>query len=72
MFRSRRAAHLFGLRNAAFRGFDPLILWAFAANAPARRFYECAGWTVDVTGETWLLGGVACPIVRYRREQPQT
>jgi hypothetical protein len=45
---------------------DPLVLWAFAANAPARRFYERAGWVLDRAGENWILGGIACPIVRYR------
>lgn len=48
------------------RGFDPIILWAFEANARARRFYERAGWILDVTGEHWVLDGVPCPIVRYR------
>jgi GNAT superfamily N-acetyltransferase len=49
------------------RGFDPLVLWAFEQNARARRFYERAGWTLDVTGEHWVLDDVPVPIVRYRR-----
>jgi ribosomal protein S18 acetylase RimI-like enzyme len=65
------ALHCHAIGDLVARGFDPLVLWAFAANGPARRFYERAGWTVDVTGENWLLGGVACPIVRYRLGQPQ-
>lgn len=48
-------------------GFDPLLLWAFERNERARRFYERAGWTLDVQGEDWVLDGVPCPIVRYRR-----
>jgi ribosomal protein S18 acetylase RimI-like enzyme len=53
------------------RDFDPLVLWAFEANARARRFYERAGWTLDVTGEHWILDGVPCPIVRYRLDRPR-
>lgn len=53
------------------RRFDPLILWAFAANHRARRFYEQAGWVLNVVGETWMLDGVAGPIVRYRLERPR-
>ncbi|MGK2851437.1 MAG: N-acetyltransferase family protein [Candidatus Limnocylindrales bacterium] len=52
--------------DLAERGFDPLVLWAFAANERARRFYERAGWSLDVSGEHWVLDGVPCPIVRYR------
>jgi len=48
------------------RGFDLLVLWAFEQNARARRFYERAGWTLDVTGEHWVLDDVPVPIVRYR------
>lgn len=51
------------------RGFDPLVLWAFAANERARRFYERAGWSLDVSGEDWVLDGVPCPIVRYRLDR---
>lgn len=48
------------------RGFEPLVLWAFEANDRARRFYERAGWTLEVTGEAWVLDGIPVPIVRYR------
>jgi GNAT superfamily N-acetyltransferase len=48
------------------QGFDPLVLWAFEANDRARRFYERAGWTLDVTGQAWVLDDVPVPIVRYR------
>jgi GNAT superfamily N-acetyltransferase len=48
------------------RGFDLLVLWAFEQNERARRFYERAGWTLDVTGEHWVLDDVPVPIVRYR------
>jgi GNAT superfamily N-acetyltransferase len=66
-----RFLHRHAIDDLWARGFGPLVLWAFAANGPARRFYERAGWTIDLTGENWLLAGVACPIVRYRLEQPR-
>jgi ribosomal protein S18 acetylase RimI-like enzyme len=49
--------------------FDPLVLWAFEQNQRARRFYERAGWVLDVAGEHWLLDEVPCPIVRYRLDK---
>jgi ribosomal protein S18 acetylase RimI-like enzyme len=55
-----------GVRDLRARGFEPLVLWAFDANARARRFYERAGWQLDVTGEHWVLDDVPVPIVRYR------
>ena len=50
------------------RGFDPLVIWAFRDNLRAVRFYERMGLVVDVPEHTWLLGGVACPIVRLRTD----
>jgi ribosomal protein S18 acetylase RimI-like enzyme len=52
------------------RGFNPLVIWAFRDNPLARRFYDRMGLTVDVADHAWLLGGVACPIVRYRLDWP--
>lgn len=54
------------------RGFEPLVLWAFERNDRARRFYEHAGWALDVTGEHWILDDVPCPIVRYRLDRART
>jgi hypothetical protein len=51
------------------RGFDPLILWAFTANARARSFYEAAGWIHDADHH-WVLDEVPVPIVRYRLVRP--
>lgn len=48
------------------RGFDPLVVWAFRENVRALRFYEQMGLVIDVDDATWELGGVACPIVRFR------
>lgn len=52
------------------RGFNPLVVWAFRDNARAIGFYEHMGLRVDVADHAWLLGGVACPIVRLRRDWP--
>jgi GNAT superfamily N-acetyltransferase len=52
------------------RGFNPLVIWAFRDNPLARRFYDRMGLTVDVADHAWELGGVACPIVRYRLDWP--
>ncbi len=41
------------------------ILWVLADNARARRFYDAAGWEWDGTTDTYELGGVGYPIVRY-------
>ena len=48
------------------RGFDPLVVWAFRDNLRAIGFYERMGLTIDVPDHDWVLGGVPCPIVRFR------
>jgi GNAT superfamily N-acetyltransferase len=53
------------------RGFNPLVVWAFRDNLPAQGFYEHMGLTIDVPDHAWLLGGVACPIVRFRLDWPR-
>jgi GNAT superfamily N-acetyltransferase len=53
------------------RGFHPLLVWAFRDNERARRFYERMGLVVDVADHAWELGGVACPIVRFRGDRPR-
>jgi GNAT superfamily N-acetyltransferase len=52
------------------RRFNPLVVWAFRDNPLARRFYDRMGLTVDVPDHDWVLGGVPCPIVRYRLAWP--
>jgi GNAT superfamily N-acetyltransferase len=47
-------------------GTPMLILWVFAANDRARRFYEFAGWRLDEITRDLVLGGEPIPIVRYR------
>lgn len=51
------------------RGFNPLVIWAFRENRRARRFYERMGLAVDAETD-WVLGGVPCPIVRFRLDWP--
>ena len=53
------------------RGFDRLVLWAFEANHRARRFYERAGWTLEITREAWVLDDIPVPIVRYGLGAPE-
>jgi ribosomal protein S18 acetylase RimI-like enzyme len=50
------------------RGFNPLVVWAFRDNPRAIGFYEAMGLAIDVAEHTWELGGVACPIVRFRAD----
>jgi GNAT superfamily N-acetyltransferase len=52
------------------RGFNPFVVWAFRANHRALRFYEGKGLSIDVLEHDWVLGGVPCPIVRFRVEWP--
>jgi GNAT superfamily N-acetyltransferase len=51
------------------RGFNPLVIWAFRDNSRARHFYERMGLAVDAQTD-WVLGGVPCPIVRFRLDWP--
>jgi ribosomal protein S18 acetylase RimI-like enzyme len=48
------------------RGFNPLVVWAFRDNELARRFYPKMGLAIDVAEHDWELGGIPCPIVRFR------
>jgi GNAT superfamily N-acetyltransferase len=50
------------------RGFDPLVVWAFRDNPLASRFYPKMGLVIDVADHHWVLGGVPCPIVRFRHD----
>lgn len=51
------------------RGFNPLVIWAFRDNPRARQFYERMGLAIDADTD-WVLGGVPCPIVRFRLDWP--
>lgn len=54
------------------RDFDPLVIWAFRDNRRAVRFYERMGLAIDVPDHDWVLGGVACPVVRLRMDWHRT
>jgi GNAT superfamily N-acetyltransferase len=61
---------LFAEANAALRevGFTSATLWVLEANAPARRFYEKAGWTWDGGLSTHMFDRANEPVVRYATE----
>lgn len=48
------------------RGFDPVVVWVFEANAGARRFYEAAGFQPDGARQPVDFGEVSLPEIRYR------
>ena len=48
------------------RGFDPVVVWVFEANAGTRRFYEAAGFRPDGARQPVDLGGTSLPEIRYR------
>jgi len=49
------------------RGFSTVVLWVFAGNASARRFYEAMGYAPDGTSKI-LEVGKPLEAIRYRRE----
>lgn len=51
------------------RGFNPLVSWAFRDSQRARRFDVGRGLAVDAETD-WVLGGVPCPILRFRLDWP--
>ncbi|MDQ6875889.1 MAG: GNAT family N-acetyltransferase [Actinomycetota bacterium] len=55
-----------GRRRLIARGYQELRLWVLADNARARRFYESSGWGFDGATQTYQIGGVELPEVRYR------
>lgn len=61
-----RALYQHAVDDLRERGFDPFVVWAFRDNVRATAFYARMGLTMDVAEHTWELGGVACPIVRFR------
>ena len=50
------------LRDA---GYTRATLWVLEANAPARRFYEKAGWSWDGAVSTHMFDCANEPVVRY-------
>lgn len=58
-----------GVGDLRERGFNPLVIWAFRDNPRAGRFYERMGLQIDAETD-WVLGGIPCPIVRFRLDWP--
>ncbi|MGW4564205.1 N-acetyltransferase family protein [Streptomyces sp. NPDC004561] len=52
------------------RDHPRMLLWVVKDNAPARRFYERAGYRPDGAEEPFVVDGVPVPEVRYARELP--
>ncbi|MGQ4356312.1 GNAT family N-acetyltransferase [Streptomyces drozdowiczii] len=55
------------LARATAAGHPDLALWVLKENAPARRFYERAGFHADGAEEPFDVDGVPVPEVRYVR-----
>lgn len=51
------------------RGFDPIVVWVFDANAQARRFYEAVGFHSDGERAAITFDGVPVDEVRYRLDK---
>ena len=65
-----RALYEHAVEDLRARGFNPLVVWAFRDNPKARAFYPRMGLEIDVADHDWVLGGIPCPIVRFRRDWP--
>jgi L-amino acid N-acyltransferase YncA len=48
------------------RGFDPVVVWVFEANAGTRGFYEAAGFRLDGARQSVDFGEISVPEIRYR------
>ena len=49
------------------RGYDPIVVWVFEANAGGRRFYERGGFRLDGARNVIDFDGTPVPELRYRR-----
>jgi GNAT superfamily N-acetyltransferase len=63
-----RALLAYALGELRRRGLAPVLLWVLAANRPARRFYERAGFRPDGATHDFEVGGATLPEVRYRHD----
>jgi GNAT superfamily N-acetyltransferase len=54
-------------RRCSAAGHERMLLWVLKENAPARRFYERAGFLPDGAEEPFEAAGVAVPEMRYAR-----
>ena len=61
-----RAVFSHAVEDLCDRGFDPIVVWVFEANAVARRFYAAAGFAPDGARQPVDFGEVSLPEIRYR------
>ena len=61
-----RAIFSHAVEDLRGRGFHPIVVWVFEANAVARRFYEAAGFLPDGARQPVDFGDVSLPEIRYR------
>lgn len=61
-----RALFTHAVDDLRARGFDPIVVWVFEANADARRFYEAAAFRPDGAHQPVDFGDVTIPEIRYR------
>jgi ribosomal protein S18 acetylase RimI-like enzyme len=55
------------LAELAGAGLTTVVLWVLTANAPARRFYEQAGFRLEGTAQMIDFDGTPVEEIRYRR-----
>src|ERR1041385_8984026 len=58
------------VRDLVAQGYSEAILWTLVTNAPARRFYERAGWLADGVSKLDRLDRFELNETRYRRKLP--
>ncbi|MFC5672248.1 GNAT family N-acetyltransferase [Streptomyces incanus] len=56
------------VRYCAAAGHQRMYLWVLEGNAPARRFYERAGFAADGAEEAFEVGEAVVPEVRYAKD----
>ncbi|MFN2485852.1 MAG: N-acetyltransferase family protein, partial [Acidimicrobiia bacterium] len=54
-------------KRLAEMGFQNAILWVFADNLAARRFYEAIGWRAETRTALMELGGRQLTEIRYQK-----
>lgn len=59
-------------KRAEAAGFPAMVLWVLTENAPARRFYERAGFRPDGAENSFDICGTPVHEVRYARGGPRT
>jgi ribosomal protein S18 acetylase RimI-like enzyme len=55
-----------GVAELTAAGRTPVVLWVLTDNAPARRFYQRAGFGPDGAEHLFEVAGVLLPELRYR------